>query len=141
MSTSATPIGSRLSTPDTGASRIATPTKPAAIPPAASADGRRRVTAASNTASQMGTVAIRTAAMPDRMYSSASTTNPLPPSSSRMPTIATARHWGTPTRSGREPPMRPRAHRKRSISRPATTNRTPAASSGGSVSTITAMAR
>ena len=68
------------------------------------APGRRRVMIASKTLSQIGTVAITTAATPVGMNCSESTTPPLPPSSSSVPTTAAVRHCAALGRSQEPPP-------------------------------------
>ena len=72
---------------------MATPTMPATRPPITRPLGRRRLSTASNGRSQIGIVAIRTAATPEGMYRSASTTPPLPPSSRRVPMMNAERQW------------------------------------------------
>ena len=83
----------------------ATPTMPGDEPaddegarPLAGDRSRRRPS------SQIGTVAIRTAATPVGMNCSESTTPPLPPSSSSVPTIAAVRHCAALGRSQEPPP-------------------------------------
>ena len=131
------------SKPSTGTSSTATPAMPATRPPITRPLGRWRVTIASNTASQIGTVATSTAATPVGMSSSESTTPPFPPSSSSVPTIAAVRHCdrGRPLEASRRAATGAWATSTASMISPAEPYRAPAASSGGIVSIITAMPR
>jgi len=121
--------------------RMATPTVPAIRPATARPPGRCPPARASNSASQIGVVAMIRAAMPDAMYCSPNTTPPLPPSRSNVPMMTTDRSWGRVNRS----PGSPRTRRQTAIATrrmaPDSAYRKPAATSGGSVRTMTAMPR
>ena len=78
------------------------------------------------------------AVRPEGTSCSATVTRPLPPKQSRLPTSAAPSAWARVIRTRSGPPRRRRMARKIA---PATAKRTPAPSSGGTVSTITRIAR
>ncbi len=117
-STMPIPMGSTAFTPPNGASRTSTPANPAATPPIARPLGRRRLITASKTFIQIGTAATTMAAIPESIRCSERTTNPLPPSSRKPPTIAAERHSRQVTDSMRaagERDRRLRSQRKPSM--------------------------
>jgi hypothetical protein len=120
-----------------GSARTTSPAKPTRTP-ATVAAGARSPRPNLSTTTHSGTEATSSAARPEGTVCSPRTTPPLPPSSSSVPTAAAPASCRRFTRSA------PRPRRSRSTTpstAAATTNRAPAESRPGMVSTVTRIAR
>ena len=96
---------SEVDVPD-GPARIATPTRPVAMPATAPSGSRMPKHARSIRAMKSGTLATSSAAVPDGTRCTAQATPPVSSDEERPPTIAAARHSRRPGRSAASSPRR-----------------------------------
>ena len=123
--------------PPPGTKISATPAKPSSTPPAVASAGRSPSTVRMSTIHN-GTHAISSAARPESTRCSATLTRPLPPTSSSTPDTEAVTSCARVARSADQPRSATTAP---SRIRPAAVNRSPAESSGGTVSTAYRIAR
>ncbi len=102
---------------------------------------RARLRTKSNNAANRGTVATKSAAMPDEMRFSATETKPLPPRHNAVPMTAAEAHWRALGAAGRSPFSPGDRNPNASITLPAMDQRNPAARNGGTVRIATRIAR
>ncbi len=121
-----------------GPIRIATPPNPTTMPTPASRGSRSPRKTRPRIATQTGIMAISRAAMPDGTVCSPNATIPIPPPSSRAPTIALSRHSRA---DGRLSERRSLAADHVSRTAPAIRNRVAAMRNGGIESTAIAIPR
>ena len=121
-----------------GPTSTATPTNPIAMPRIAPRGSRSPKKRPLKIATQTGSIAMRIAVIPDGIVCSAKATMPIPPPSSRPPTISESRHS---RRVGHSKSRPPRIRDRPSRITPARTKRVAAMRNGGMVWTATAIAR